>query len=155
MKKRLDMLEISIVLLFFLSAMPPPPPLASASTSFGASSSEASLLSVNARGESIFIYVELLIYLANGFAFVNSSSSSSNKVVKVGREWHRGAAATTCISIWTTVPNRLPQKKGVNLSLHLGICLFGIVCCWGYLTARLTNTKRPYLRKTELLKWGI
>jgi len=111
MKKRLDMLEISIVLLFFLSAMPPPPPLASASTSFGASSSEASLLSVNARGESIFIYVELLIYLANGFAFVNSSSSSSNKVVKVGREWHRGAAATTCISIWTTVPNRLPQKK--------------------------------------------
>lgn len=145
------MLEISIVLLFFLSAMPPPPPLASASTSFGASSSEASLLSVNARGESIFIYVELLIYLANGFAFVNSS----NKVVKVGGEWHRGAAATTCISIWTTVPNRLPQKKGVNLSLHLGICLFGIVCCWGYLTARLTNTKRPYLRKTELLKWGI
>lgn len=53
----------------------------------GASASEASLLSVNARGESIFIYVELLIYLANGFAFVNSNSSSgssSNKVGKMG-----------------------------------------------------------------------
>jgi len=49
-----------------------------------------------------------------------------------------------------------PPKKGVkNLSLYLGICLFDIVYFWGYLTARLTNTKKRYLLNKGHFKWGI